>query len=51
MVKDENGEIKPYSTSGLLWSDGSVESDLPMTRLSELFNVNHFLVSQGMQKK
>jgi predicted acylesterase/phospholipase RssA len=33
---------------GLLWSDGSLENDLPMTRLSELFNVNHFIVSQGM---
>lgn len=31
----------------LKWSDGSVENDLPMTRLSELFNVNHFIVSQG----
>jgi TAG lipase/steryl ester hydrolase/phospholipase A2/LPA acyltransferase len=31
----------------LLWSDGSLENDLPMTRLSELFNVNHFIVSQG----
>ena len=24
----------------------SVESDLPMQQLSELFNVNHFIVSQ-----
>ena len=24
----------------------SVESDLPMAQLSELFNVNHFIVSQ-----
>jgi predicted acylesterase/phospholipase RssA len=28
------------------WIDGSVENDLPMLRLSELFNVNHFIVSQ-----
>lgn len=27
-------------------SDGSVEADLPMDRLSELFNINHFIVSQ-----
>jgi len=27
-------------------SDGSVENDLPMQQLSELFNVNHFIVSQ-----
>ncbi|KAB8337078.1 hypothetical protein FH972_021382 [Carpinus fangiana] len=26
--------------------DGSVDNDLPMTRLAELFNVNHFIVSQ-----
>lgn len=47
MAKDRDGNIVPYTTSGLLWSDGSVESDLPMNRLSELFNVNHFIVSQG----
>jgi len=28
------------------YSDGSIESDLPMEQLSELFNVNHFIVSQ-----
>jgi TAG lipase/steryl ester hydrolase/phospholipase A2/LPA acyltransferase len=26
--------------------DGSVENDLPMTRLAEMFNVNHFIVWQ-----
>ena len=35
-----------YSNAGLKWSDGSLESDLPMSRLSELFNINHFIVSQ-----
>lgn len=28
------------------WRDGSLEEDLPMRTLSELFNVNYFLVSQ-----
>jgi predicted acylesterase/phospholipase RssA len=28
------------------YSDGSFENDLPMQQLSELFNVNHFIVSQ-----
>jgi predicted acylesterase/phospholipase RssA len=28
------------------YSDGSVESDLPMEQLAELFNVNHFIVCQ-----
>ncbi|PVI06618.1 patatin-domain-containing protein [Periconia macrospinosa] len=28
------------------WIDGSVDNDLPMNRLAEMFNVNHFIVSQ-----
>jgi predicted acylesterase/phospholipase RssA len=28
------------------WRDGSLEEDLPMRSLSEMFNVNYFLVSQ-----
>ena len=28
------------------YSDGSLQNDLPMQQLSELFNVNHFIVSQ-----
>ena len=28
------------------WIDGSVANDLPMERLAETFNVNHFIVSQ-----
>jgi len=40
------GRIVPYTPSKLMWSDGSMETDLPMQRLAELFNVNHFIVSQ-----
>jgi len=29
------------------WRDGTLESDLPMMQLKELFNVNHFIVSQA----
>jgi len=29
------------------WRDGSLESDLPIKQLKELFNVNHFIVSQA----
>ena len=29
------------------WRDGSLESDLPMQELREMFNVNHFIVSQA----
>ncbi|KAF1335984.1 Patatin-like phospholipase, partial [Globisporangium splendens] len=46
LAKDSHGNIVPYYREGLKWSDGSVECDLPMERLSELFNVNHFIVSQ-----
>ena len=28
------------------WRDGSLETDLPMRGLAEMFNVNYFLVSQ-----
>jgi len=46
LSKDRKGNIVPYHPSGLKWSDGSVGTDLPMKRLSELFNVNCFIVSQ-----
>ncbi|CAF2171711.1 unnamed protein product [Brassica rapa] len=57
MAKDRTGEIVPYhpifnpeETSGASvrrWRDGSLEMDLPMIQLKELFNVNHFIVSQA----
>jgi len=46
MAKGVDGNLCAYHPSSLKWSDGSVQYDLPMTRLSELFNVNHFIVSQ-----
>ncbi|KAJ4847014.1 mitogen-activated protein kinase tyrosine protein phosphatase sdp1 [Turnera subulata] len=59
MAKDRSGEIVPYhppfnlgpeegsDTSVRRWRDGSLEIDLPMMQLKELFNVNHFIVSQA----
>ena len=58
MAKDRSGEIVPYhppfnlgpeegSTPVRRWRDGSLEIDLPMIQLKELFNVNHFIVSQA----
>ncbi|RWV90125.1 hypothetical protein GW17_00047696 [Ensete ventricosum] len=59
MAKDRSGEIVPYHAPFSLspedtpggstrrWRDGSLESDLPMIELKELFNVNHFIVSQA----
>lgn len=46
LAKDRNGKVVPYLSTGLKWQDGSMQSDLPMNRLSELFNVNFFIVSQ-----
>ncbi|CAM8968285.1 unnamed protein product [Rhodiola kirilowii] len=57
MAKDRSGEIIPYHPPFNLdpedgsavrrWRDGSLEIDLPMMQLKELFNVNHFIVSQA----
>ncbi|WEW59234.1 Lipase 5 [Emydomyces testavorans] len=47
MAKDPaTGEILEWGESLVQWIDGSVDGDLPMARLSEMFNVNHFIVSQ-----
>ncbi len=39
------GEEVPYIPAER-WVDGSIYGDLPMRRLSRLFNANHFVVSQ-----
>ncbi|ROV92825.1 hypothetical protein VPNG_09099 [Cytospora leucostoma] len=47
LVKDpQTGEHVPWNPTPQRWVDGSVDNDLPMTRLAEMFNVNHFIVSQ-----
>lgn len=48
MAKDQKtGKEVPWNPSPSEgWIDGSVDNDLPMTRLAEMFNVNHFIVSQ-----
>jgi hypothetical protein len=50
MAKDpKTGQLVPWRMSALdesRWMDGSLENDLPMRRLAELFNVNHFIVAQ-----
>jgi TAG lipase / steryl ester hydrolase / phospholipase A2 / LPA acyltransferase len=43
-VRQSDGSERPESS--VKWYDGSVEKDLPMEQLAELFNINHFLVSQ-----
>lgn len=60
MAKDRFGNVVPYDApfsgssdkvaaapSARRWRDGTLESDLPMMQLKELFNVNHFIVSQA----
>lgn len=48
MAKDpKTGKEVPWDPSpNEGWIDGSVDNDIPMTRLAEMFNVNHFIVSQ-----
>ncbi|KAJ5949128.1 hypothetical protein N7454_000712 [Penicillium verhagenii] len=47
MAKDPiSGLPVPWNDLHREYIDGSVDGDLPMTRLSEMFNVNHFIVSQ-----
>lgn len=47
LVKDPaTGAHVPWNATAQAWIDGSVDNDLPMTRLAEMFNVNHFIVSQ-----
>lgn len=45
-AKNHKGEIKPWDFADCQWIDGSVVNDIPLKRLSEMFNVNHFIVSQ-----
>ncbi|CBX94480.1 hypothetical protein IAQ61_009678 [Plenodomus lingam] len=40
------GQNVPWDIPETTWIDGSVDNDLPMVRLAEMFNVNHFIVSQ-----
>ena len=47
LVKDPvTGQHHPWNPAAQHFIDGSVDNDLPMTRLAEMFNVNHFIVSQ-----
>ncbi|EPS73623.1 hypothetical protein M569_01129 [Genlisea aurea] len=56
MAKNRAGQLVPYhppfhiGLDGMTprrWRDGSLEADLPIQQLKELFNVNHFVVSQA----
>lgn len=44
-AKNDRGEKQPYLPSRR-WVDGSLSDDLPAKRLSRIYGVNHFVVSQ-----
>jgi NTE family protein len=44
-ARDVKGNKVPYLPNRK-WVDGSISDDLPMKRLSRLYGVNHFIVSQ-----
>lgn len=46
VAKGYDGRLVPYHPHGVRWIDGSITSDIPLARIGELFNVNHFIVSQ-----
>ena len=46
LVKDADGSERYESNTSVRFADGSLENDLPMQQLSEMFNVNHFIISQ-----
>mmetsp|Transcript_39015 Transcript_39015/g.86806 ORF Transcript_39015/g.86806 Transcript_39015/m.86806 type:complete len:863 (-) Transcript_39015:1327-3915(-) len=50
VARNSNGEVVMFSAQGgneeRRWRDGSLELDLPVQALAEMFNCNHFLVSQ-----
>ena len=44
-AKNDKGKKQPYLKSRR-WVDGSISDDLPAKRLSRIYGVNHFIVSQ-----
>ena len=46
MAKNVYGEAQPYLPNRR-WVDGAVTDDLPAKRLSRLYGVNHYIVSQA----
>jgi TAG lipase/lysophosphatidylethanolamine acyltransferase len=45
LVKDSKGAIVPWNPSAVRLSAAKVGDEIPVSRLSELFNVNNFIVS------
>lgn len=47
LCKDADGTERYETATNASFIDGSMEADLPMQQLSEMFNVNHFIISQA----
>jgi len=50
LAKDKAGNIVQWAPTEIKWTStdaAPTESESPLTRISELFNVNHFIVSQA----
>ncbi|KAL7528532.1 hypothetical protein ACHAWF_003881 [Thalassiosira exigua] len=48
---DTDGTERYESTSRMAFQDGIMEADLPMQQLSEMFNINHLIISQAVSFK
>ncbi|KAJ2849214.1 hypothetical protein IWW36_002787 [Coemansia brasiliensis] len=46
LMKTRDGQVKPYTDSGILWRDGSFRNDIPSTDLRASLNVQFTVVSQ-----
>lgn len=46
LCKTKQGKIIPFESDGSHWVDGSIGNDVPFKRMSALFSVSNFIVSQ-----
>lgn len=46
LCKHADGSIHPFDVDDVEWIDGSVQADVPFQRLSALFSVSNYIVSQ-----
>lgn len=46
LCKGRDGVVVPFEVDGDNWVDGSFEADVPFKRMSTLFSVSNFIVSQ-----
>lgn len=46
LCKTKHGDVVPFESDGSHWVDGSIGADVPFKRMSALFSVSNFIVSQ-----